>query len=259
MKDNYPFLYNGYGLADYIVRTLNDINNSDNYEHIIEFLGCSDSEELLSIISKWDKTCILHSVINVAIYNYTEWYAYKISPEEFVGEHIAIITENKIQSGIRIYKGDYDKNDDDDELSQLYESLIGTVKEIIAESCFILLFSDRDFLFKLQRTISKIVKEISMDDYPDFLKKDGVIKRPKSTFPVWLTRAIFFRDKGRCQLCGCDLSNLYKYTNKNFDHMIPLELSGNNDPTNIQLTCEHCNKSKQASLIVEKVPTQRFW
>ncbi|EOC1766084.1 HNH endonuclease [Vibrio fluvialis] len=258
MKEDYPFLYDGYGLADYIVRSLNDLNKSDWHGDLIDFLGCSDNEELLSIISKWDKTCILHNIINGALYTYTEWYAYKISPEEFVEENIAFITKNKIQSGLKIYNLDYDENHDD-ELSQLYDDLIEKVKKIIADSCFILLFSDRDFLFKLQLSISGIVKQLSKNDYPDYLNKDGIINRPKSRFPAWLTRAIFFRDKGRCQLCGCDLSNLYTYTNKNFDHMIPLKSSGNNDPTNIQLTCEHCNKSKQANLIVKKVPTQRFW
>lgn len=129
MKEDYPFLYDGYGLADYIVRSLNDLNKSDWHGDLIDFLGCSDNEELLSIISKWDKTCILHNIINGALYTYTEWYAYKISPEEFVEENIAFITKNKIQSGLKIYNLDYDENHDD-ELSQLYDDLIEKVKKL---------------------------------------------------------------------------------------------------------------------------------
>lgn len=63
--------------------------------------------------------------------------------------------------------------------------------------------------------------------------------------PVWLKNAIIYRDKYRCSICGCDLSKAHTTVIKeNFDHIIPLQNGGNNDPSNWQLTCEHCNKSK---------------
>jgi len=34
---------------------------------------------------------------------------------------------------------------------------------------------------------------------------------------------------------------------ENFDHIIPLNCGGNNDPSNWQLTCESCNKSKRGT------------
>lgn len=258
MSDQYPFLYDGYGLADYIVRSIKDLDNSDFDGDILLLTGCSDYDELLSVISKWDKRCILHKIIDSALYIYVEWIAGKVSPEEFVKYYTKFINKKNIESGIRILNSDYDE-ENEDELYSLYSNLIDEIKDIMAESCFILLFSDRDFLHRLQMLIANEIKKLKKVDFPKYLKKDGVIFRPKAAFPSWLKKAVYFRDKGRCQLCSCDLSNTYIYNNINYDHMIALESAGNNDPTNIQLTCETCNKSKQQKDIVKKVPTQNFW
>lgn len=258
MTDNYPFLCDGYGLADYIVRTINHINESDWYGDFLGFCGCSNELELLDKISHWSRYCILHYIIDSAIGIYITWYAEKITPEDFVNENIHFITNKGIDSGLRILNSDYD-SEDGSELDELYSDLIENVSDYISEACFIILFSDRDFLCNLQRQISNHTKNLKKSDYPDHLVEDGVIKRPTKSFPVWLKKAVFFRDKGRCQICGCDLTNTYILNNSNIDHMIPLKSSGNNDPTNLQLTCEHCNKSKGKKLIVKKAPTQRYW
>lgn len=118
------------------------------------------------------------------------------------------------------------------------------INEQWAEHVFYILFSNKDFLFRFNTEVAKVVKELKKEDYPEYLKKDGVIKRKK--FPVWLQKAVKMRDRNRCQLCGKDLSGTYNLSDENFDHMIPLEDGGTNDPCNIQLTCEHCNKSKGA-------------
>ncbi|MFQ2019188.1 HNH endonuclease [Aeromonas veronii] len=258
MKENYPYLYDGYGLADYIVRSLRDLDNSDWHGDAIDFLNCADVGELLSIICKWNKFCVLNNIIDGALYLYIDWYADKVDPLEFVEENISFIEDRGIKAGLRIYNSEYNV-DSEVELDELYKDLILKMNNIIHESCFVLLFSDRDFLYRLQILISGIVSSLKISDYPDYLKCDGVIKRPSTKFPEWLKRAVFYRDKGRCQICGIDLSNTYIYKNKNYDHMIPLQSSGSNDPTNIQLACESCNKGKQDKLIVKKVPTQRYW
>jgi 5-methylcytosine-specific restriction endonuclease McrA len=88
---------------------------------------------------------------------------------------------------------------------------------------------------------------------------DGVIKR-ESYFPVWLKNAIFHRDKGYCQLCFKDLTNLLVSTDvRHIDHMVPLKAHGTNDPTNLQLTCEACNTSKGAKVLSKKHLTIPFW
>ena len=113
-----------------------------------------------------------------------------------------------------------------------------------AEHVFYILFSNKDFLFRFNTEVAKVVKELKKTDYPDILKKDGVIKR--RGFPLWLQKAVKMRDRNRCQLCGKDLSGTFNLSDENFDHIVPLEDGGTNDPCNIQLACEHCNKSKGA-------------
>lgn len=258
MTDNYPSLYDGYGLADYIVRTIKNINESDWHGDFLGFCGCSNELELLDKISNWSKYCILHHIIDTAIDMYVTWHAEKITPDEFANENIHFITEKNITSGLKIFNADYNC-EDESELDNLYSDLIENINHYISDACFIVLFSDRDFLFNLQKLISNHTKNLKQSDYPEYLEKNGIIKRPAKSFPVWLKRAVFFRDKGRCQICGCDLTNTYILKNSNIDHMIPLKSSGNNDPTNLQLACEHCNKSKGKKLIVKKAPTQRYW
>jgi 5-methylcytosine-specific restriction endonuclease McrA len=64
---------------------------------------------------------------------------------------------------------------------------------------------------------------------------------------VWVRDAVFFRDHGRCVLCQVDLSGLLATDRSDhFDHMVPLEKWGINDPCNIQLLCEVCNLRKAA-------------
>ncbi len=46
---------------------------------------------------------------------------------------------------------------------------------------------------------------------------------------------------------------------KNFDHIVALKDYGTNDPCNLQLTCEHCNKSKGAREKVPKYKYQSWW
>src|SRR5690606_11520791 len=80
--------------------------------------------------------------------------------------------------------------------------------------------------------------------YPkEYITRKGTIKR--TNIPVWVKNAVFHRDKGRCVFCNTDLTNLVNtFTKNNYDHIVPLDLYGANDPCNIQLTCERCNKSK---------------
>ncbi len=78
------------------------------------------------------------------------------------------------------------------------------------------------------------------------MKKNGVLKRC-NYLNEWLKTAVYFRDKGQCQICGKDISGLFNTNNElQFDHIVPLAMGGNNDPTNFQLICENCNKKKGA-------------
>ena len=70
----------------------------------------------------------------------------------------------------------------------------------------------------------------------------------------------YMRDKGRCQLCGCDVSGILRTDVKyNIDHIVPLKCGGINDPINLQLSCEHCNKSKGARSTKFNNIASPFW
>ncbi|MDL2324518.1 HNH endonuclease [Ruminococcaceae bacterium OttesenSCG-928-A16] len=115
-----------------------------------------------------------------------------------------------------------------------------------AKHVFYVLFTNKDFLFRFSSEVVKAVELISaLPEFQEHFTRLGIIKR-QSAFPMWLKTAVRMRDRNRCQLCGKDVSNTFDKEKANFDHIIPLNIHGTNDPTNIQLTCESCNKSKGA-------------
>jgi hypothetical protein len=113
--------------------------------------------------------------------------------------------------------------------------------EKISDDIFFILFSNRNLLSNFNRMISNDFKNIK------FAKKDltqrGKIKRVN--IPDWVKTAVFFRDKGHCTICKINLTGTISILDKeNYDHIVPLDLFGINDPTNIQLLCKKCNKEK---------------
>lgn len=58
---------------------------------------------------------------------------------------------------------------------------------------------------------------------------------------------LFDRDKGRCQLCGLELSMATKWPHQRTptrDHVIPLSKGGTHERSNLQLACAECNIRK---------------
>jgi 5-methylcytosine-specific restriction endonuclease McrA len=53
-------------------------------------------------------------------------------------------------------------------------------------------------------------------------------------------KIVYTRDGGICQCCGSS-------TNLEYDHIIPYSCGGSSDPSNIQLLCLPCNRSKSNS------------
>ena len=117
----------------------------------------------------------------------------------------------------------------------------------ISEEVFFLMFSNRKILQRFNSLVSEYVEMLELSEVDEesllFLKSNGKVKRVN--IPKWVKDAVFFRDRGRCVLCNRDLSNLLSRQNKNnYDHIVPLNLFGLNDVTNIQLLCEECNMKK---------------
>jgi len=129
------------------------------------------------------------------------------------------------------------------QLSEDYDSLISRM----VQEVFFLMFLNRGALLRFNDIISDIIGTKDLEEVPDDYKylfsKKGLLKRVKP--PEWARRATFFRDRGRCVLCNCDLSGLLTLQNQNhFDHVVPLSDAGLNDITNLQLLCAPCNLAK---------------
>ena len=128
-------------------------------------------------------------------------------------------------------------------LEESYEKLM---TQLVAE-VFHLLFGNRRALLLLNDMAAFHIRDTSKDDidaeYSLLFEKNGVLKRVY--VPSWAKNAVFFRDRGRCVFCNCDLTGLMsQLTDKHFDHIVALDNGGLNDVTNLQLTCEPCNLKK---------------
>lgn len=67
----------------------------------------------------------------------------------------------------------------------------------------------------------------------------------RRTNMVRLTRAgLYYRDHGRCQYCGEELSLHSKENKLTIDHVIPTSRGGTNDWNNVSASCDVCNRKK---------------
>jgi hypothetical protein len=130
---------------------------------------------------------------------------------------------------------------------------------LIQTEVFNLLFSDRCFLIEFNKLIAEEISGLKVIDFPNVLKRDGVLKRA-TYWPAWLKRALFCREKGLCAICKTDLSSIFHTGGKlAIDHMVPLNLGGVNDSSNLQMLCEKCNLEKLGDTIVTTNLHPTFW
>jgi hypothetical protein len=71
--------------------------------------------------------------------------------------------------------------------------------------------------------------------------EESVSTASRDPIPDEVKIFVWRRDGGRCVKCGSQ-------ENLEFDHIIPLSKGGSNTERNIQLLCQHCNRSKGDSL-----------
>ena len=134
--------------------------------------------------------------------------------------------------------------DEIDNYTPEVKALISSAAPIAAESAFEILFNDREFLYEFQLRLREVIQ---MDNTPhpsEYYDEHERIKRVPY-LPKWLQRAVYYRDRGRCQNCLKDVSGqVYHLEVYHMDHVLPLADGGTNDPTNFQLLCEDCNLKK---------------
>jgi len=218
--------------------------------HPSDFFENKD-EEFLDKILKPNKKSLLHDYIEFIHEDELDYALRKTGYENIIDD---------VVNSLLFYKIDYpdmtEEEENDVELKEEYYSqlieLYHKLTPIIVEEIFKILFMDKGLLKEFNESISKIIKDMKSDKYEMCLEKNGVVKQ-YTYLPKWLKNGVFFRDKGRCQICGKDLTCLLSTDNKiTYDHIISLEQGGSNDPSNFQLTCESCNISKGASFTTIK-------
>ncbi len=63
-------------------------------------------------------------------------------------------------------------------------------------------------------------------------------KTPRVKLPAAVREYVLDRDRHSCQSCGISET-------LTIDHIIPLNLGGSNDLSNLQTLCQSCNSSKR--------------
>lgn len=122
-------------------------------------------------------------------------------------------------------------------------NLIGDLSEVIAKQVFHVTFSNRGLLRNFSLMLGDYVSETAATFSPDsFSSRGSLLRKP---IPIWAKNAVFHRDKGRCVICGCDLTKVISQKpEQQYDHILPISLGGMNCVSNLQLMCDKCNRKK---------------
>jgi len=240
-----------YRFAETTTRVMNDPWECGLEDVIGDFLSVGD-EIFFQKAFKPHKVTLLHDFIKNINYDGIEYETSHMDHDYLIQTYGPCIKLAGLEIPEWFQEGELDHY-----ISELDE-ILEIVSVGITEATFHILFADRDFLFTFSKFVSDFIKILSPKDSTIF-KKKSVVKRAKY-IPKWLRNAIFHRDKGRCQICTKDLTGLVRPDfNIHLDHMLSLEQSGTNDPTNFQLLCSNCNTSKGKKAIVSKQLIYTYW
>jgi hypothetical protein len=210
-----------------------------------EFYGF-DINECINRSIKFQNETLLHQYIVTTATNYYS-YEFKKNYDLYEDNEFLDIWYERFEEfnvSIPRYKSreNYNPKKWFDRHRSKFEELFGNMSDEI----FYILFNNRRFLLQFNDIVSNTVNSVHDLIPKEHLTVKGTIKRVN--IPIWVKNAVFHRDKGRCVFCHTDLTNMVNtLTAKNYDHIVPLDLLGVNDPCNIQLACERCNKSKSNS------------
>lgn len=219
-----------YKLVDLIDNSVKNQTQFWNYNH----------NYFINSATNFSKHTLLHLYIVTTALNYHN-RNFRKNGDIFDDESMQTWYDLFENHNIKIKEFNFDSNDEIEKWFKSNYSKFAALFSRMAEEAFYILFANRNFLLNFNNLVKDNIKEIKVPK--KHLTMKGTIKR--TTMPKWVKHAVYHRDKGRCVFCNTDLTQVVNIlTTSNYDHIVPLDLYGPNDPCNIQLSCEKCNKSK---------------
>jgi len=239
--------WDAYGVAEFIRQSLEENPDDETFD---SYFDLSDTELLHRCIepSRWT---LLHHFIRD---RYVESHVVGFEHHRDDMRDLIIDEYATVLRGYDIPVPHYDlpaeKSDDYEIYSEkIISELRGLlpIGRIVCET-FQLLFANRLLLKTFNESVANVVRTLKLEEHPDILERNGMLRR--AYLPTWAKRGIFYRDQGRCVLCGKDLTGTVVTGEElAYDHIVPLAAGGTNDPTNFQLLCRGCNSSKDRRII----------
>ena len=182
-------------------------------------LGFEESPELIERFVKPHKLSILHEYI-FALICVEESRKFRKHSELFEKEDIERFEKTFEEYGVPFVPYEsFDPNTDtfeneiDDKFYRWFLFLEQSFRMFwgkITDEVFHIIFSNRWFLCKFNGALAEYLEQMADTLPQEILSKEGRIRRCVR-LPVWLKKAVFYRDHGRCVVCRKDLSGLLGY------------------------------------------------
>ncbi|MEB8944924.1 HNH endonuclease signature motif containing protein [Bacillus cereus] len=273
-----------YGVYYYANIVQNIIRNPINYLRNFEAIFANNG--ILGWVQPFRKKSNLHVFIEFVIEELFREEAFNLSKSTCIkGTNSNPTYMTPIEYAFRIHKIEYlsfmdwiknSKRDSvyDNPFEEYYFMLFNREEEfyklieVLSEEVFYIIFLNRELLQEFNEFVASYLEMcVGDEDASEALVKEGLDDIMKSNFklkrvniPRWVERAVYFRDRGICVSCGKDLSGFLNNDNKeNYDHIIPLNLYGFNDVSNIQLLCRECNSKKSGNHSLPMTRYQRWY
>jgi hypothetical protein len=125
-------------------------------------------------------------------------------------------------------------------LAEQNKNLYKKVRSLYASEIGDRLIHDRQISAFIAGEMLKLAPEIDVENNRiiQFIKR--------AEWPSFVKEVLIARDRGKCALCGIDIS-LVLLATAHIDHIYPLSRGGCNDLVNLQLSCSKCNLEKGSS------------
>ena len=248
-----------YAQADLIRKVI--FAEESGFVWLPDFFSGTDNPNFVAKVAKPHRTTLLHDFIETHLQQEMDYELSKVGAEESFIEYYEEFLEQwqvfypKVEHHLPWSSVDAAKNWS----YQLWGYFSDAALGAFTNAVFSILYGDRAFLAKFNELAARGVRDLKMANHPEILQHDGTLSRPY--WPKDLLRAVANRDRVKCAVCLRDLSDVIAINSpeSRIDHIVPLNLGGTNDPTNLQLLCEPCNQEKGGHTIHTGRFYQVYW